>query len=301
MKSSTENNLDYIRQVFILVTSIIVGITVLTICIWLYYSIRGEVETNVSKRIDDSKRLVLRLVEIKKKELGNLAEVIEGTPILRGALATNHEGTINDVLNDLRQSNSLSFMAVIKNGKIQYSSEENQLKGELIKSFTHGHLLGVKSTSQGQKLILGKKLSKEILGEWNQTLGGEILSINDKGEEKIGTISFDQEIKLESENLFQVEIHKIVYYAKKIGIFNNTNFLVILKPKEQFWTSFYKKRNTLLFIGVALFFFGVFLSVLASKVLLPLLSRELSDNPDDIVDIAKIIEEIEAVKKSIST
>lgn len=299
--SSIKRDSKYISQILILATSSIIALAVLSICIWLYYSMKSEVESKVSQELDRSISLVTELTNLKRRELKQTANSLVEGPLLKGALASVHTETIEDVLKDITTINNLSFVAVIDGKTILYSNFEDEFRDENIKELTQKHIIGVaKLDGDNKRLIIGLKINHEFMITWEKISKSSIIVSDGAGK----PIVFDPvlpeipSLKI-GDDLQHIAINDEEYYSKSKGFLNNTVYFHVLNPKKIFWVEFKKKRNSLIFLGVALFFLGILLSILTAYIIRPLIDNSSIDNPNDIVDIAGLIQEIEEVKSKL--
>ncbi len=300
MMNSTKNQSQFIKQILILSSSTIIAIAVISICIWLYYSMRNEVEKKVNNNIESSTVLIKQLIQLKKKELTSLANSISEGPLFKSAMVSVHNETIEDVLNDLAKINNLNFIAVIEGKFIKYSNFKDVARGEKINSITSAHFLGVKNINgKKMRMVIGEKISSKLISTWEEMTKSHIITTDKSYKILLSPLSHKEMSMPNQESLSQITIKNTPYYMKAISLFKNSYHIHVLKTKSHFWNDFYKKRNSLIFLGVALFFFGIILSTLTANLIVPILNKNSKDNPDDIIDMDQLISEIEECKRKI--
>lgn len=270
--SSTETSSDDISigNILTLIISTSILLIILFFSLWLYQSSKTTVEENVLSAMIRTKRITKNLVHIKRKELDILAESITISPLLKGSLATGHEKTIVDVMDSLKSKHDIDNILILKNKRLVFS-DSSISEDKTIKELVSGKIIGKSQITIARQLqytvLVIKELTKEILNDWSLITQGQYVAVGSSGDllaQNTKTIMTPEILPTSSDG--QRKFDGIEYYFHTLSLFKNTLKLVIMKEKSLFWIEFTKNRNSLVVLGVILFFVGVVISIIFSKL-----------------------------------
>ena len=94
--------------------------------------------------------------------------------MLKAALATSHEATISDTLNNMKSKNSLDFVLILKNKNIIFSDSETTKKGESLKETTSGVFIGADKLGD-HTILIGKNPTLKEISSWSNITGSEFI------------------------------------------------------------------------------------------------------------------------------
>lgn len=294
--SSTKSNDPFIKQVFILSITGLVGIIILAFAIWLFYGMRNDTERRVSEEIKGSLFYIQELTRLKRSELSILARTISTSPMLKASTRTSDVATIEDVLEEIQISNELAFLAIVQNKVVKYSSLKDFVRGERINNLTQHHFIGAIRLPAEQTLVIGKKIDLDILHAWEKLLNATLIVSDSDFIPVLNSTPTEIEKMPSGDGLKEITIGKRDFYSNHISLFNDQTNFHILYDKSFFWDAFAKRRNSLIFTGFLLFFLGLMASIFISSLIEPLIRKKMGLAREQDVDLERLLQDIDAIK-----
>lgn len=281
--TSTENKLKQI--VTIVITSSILIIT-FTFILWTSHIEKKENNINFHNKLEETKNIINGLVEVKKMKMKALADTIATSPVLRGAVSTDHKGTINDVLNTIKEKNNLNFALLIKDKKIQYSDNETLKRDIGIKDLSSAKFLGATKINDFIFLI-SSSLKKEELDQWSNITGAKFI-LNDKNNQIIIRNYPHDEVKSDGSPLsFSKNSKYLIGGLKELKETMTINFYISIEHMKR---SFERKRNKYLLLGGVLTFFGFVIGIIISSIISKMMKDQSGTSNKTIDDLFKQID-----------
>lgn len=292
---TSTDNYNSIKQIVIISLTSCLLFFIFVFLFWTYNDSKIQNRDLILEDIKNTQKMLEDLGTLKVRELNTIAKGISYGPLLKGALASQHLPTIEDVLRSIKNKNKVDFILVLKDKRIQYRGVDKGHEDSSIKEIAAGHFIG-KAKIKDKFLIIGKKLISDDLTLWKKMTNAsfEVMGENDKialsnytGKSVKGSSKTD--IQLTSDNKFYYSTKKLLKGTL------NIKFYLSAKPYNE---SFERKRNSLIILGVVLLFIGLVLSVAISKLLFNFLNKAILKKADS-GNFNYLIEEIETLKKKL--
>ena len=278
----TENkNKNYFKHLFVLLFSTSLLFFIFFLCFWIHIQEKERVENQIIKDLERSEIITRNLIKLKRIELKHLSKNISESPLLKSALSTKHKETIEDVLQSI--SIKSNFDIVILNKKtnnVEYTSIKSYI-GD-IKTATKGKLIG-SSIYRDLQIILIKNISLEDLRSWKEITNVEyrlykhdFSPLIHKGSPNTNSLPTYQESDLKKKIIITDKS-----YHKVFNVLKGTLKIEISLNKIKQWTSFYKKRNQLIFAASLLFLTAVMISIFLATIINKKVNEEKENQEED--------------------
>jgi hypothetical protein len=305
MKTTSTNNTGLFRQIVTLVITLSALIMILIFTIWLYIKAKDEVTVKATQHFSRAASITKDIVELKKMELKALSNSLVNGPILKGALTTMHKETIEDTLNNLVQKNKLKFALILEDKNIKHGVGPFE-EGTGVKQIVAGNLIGVAKFTgrlKGYKLLLGLGINKNIIASWNKVTDSSYSIFNKSGEFLLSNKEEKSLAWQEKDNeTLHVDTEGKFYYWQ-MHLLKETLPVQIFVSKEKFWHEFHKTRNSLIFVGVTLFFLSLIMATFFAKFLENYLAKNFVERGElnfTGKDFQALLCEIESLKGQVT-
>jgi hypothetical protein len=283
MKTNFIEAQDQIKQILILSISTCFLLVILVFSFWLYHSNKNQLDILASDHLQRVGHLLKGLNEIKQKEMKSLALTLSNSSILKGALATGHKKTIEDVLKNVVDKNELDFAAVLekKSLKFYYSNIDGIKNPDHIKEVTQGRYLGAQKVSiTGREdiiFLIAHRIDLATIQNWEEITNAKILVYDHDGSVYLNNID-KVDIKWNDKKSLNIDPAG-KYFFSHIKLLKETLPIQFLIERSPYWDGFKKKRNSLIILGLILFLIGIFISLIISKIISHYLDlRSLGNN-----------------------
>jgi hypothetical protein len=304
--ANQQKNLTIFKQLLTLVLSSCIAVVVLIFIVWLYFTSKSEVTSNVAEEFKKIEVITKELIGLKKKELKLLAKNMSSSAVLRSSLQTAHKETIEDALDGIVKKYGLAFALVVQKKEILFRDTDSQNKN--LKKIVAGNILGTTKMTlrkfEGAKLLLGESISVKDLKSWSEITNSQYLVYNKSQEIDINTEVL-KDPSFHKESLSQIlelpgEKDSGTYFLQTFPLMKKTLYMTSTLPKSRFWGPFIKKRNDLIILGLVAILIGIIMSVIVSVVFSKHMLKNTFSNvqKDELVD--DLIKEIELVKLELS-
>ena len=290
ISTSSSNGLNQI--ITMVITASILLIT-LCFIIWTSYIEKKENKQFYKNKIAETENIILGLIDVKKMKMKALIETMANGPILKSAIATQHDKTINDVLTVIKNKNSLSFVALIKDKKIMFSDNNIEQSNSSIKSLSKANFLGVTKVGE-MNFVIASKLKPNELSQWSKITGAKFIITDNNDNTIIRNFEYNEFSDNRGEIQFTKDNSSIIGITKAL---KNTLFINFYLPTNEIRKSFERKRNKYLFLGGVLTFLGFVISLIVSNIISRMLDKT---NSNGNITLDELYKEIEDLKEKVS-
>lgn len=263
----------------------------LVFVIWTYRIDKNENAILLESRIKQVEKITEGLIEVQKIKLDSIANVIVNGPIFKGAISTDHEKTIVDILDNTKNKNDLLFIVVLEGKRILYSDSQTNSKFSNIKEITAGNFISIQNLDS-KTIIFGKSLSFEEINQWSEITASKFIVSRNKTKEIITRNDNNYDLD-KIENGVEQTIDNQFIIGKQM-LLKDTLKIIHFIPTEEIRKAFNRKRNQLFVFGLTLIFVGFILSLLLSKLIINVLKKNSVQSNTDSFDY--LIKEIEKLK-----
>ena len=280
----------------LITVSITVTILLFTLffTIWTYRVEKAESGRLLREKLTEVQKITRGLVEVQKLKLDSLSRIIVNGPMLKGALATNHEKTIVDILDNIKIKNELSFIVILEKKNIKFADSETREKYLDIKSVTSGKFISANKI-QGYTVLIGKTLPPKELNQWSDITGARFVLRRKNGDLIVKNFEGEDKNITALTSARQTEDNKFIIGTQ--WLLKETLNVTQLVSTDKIRKSFIRKRNKLIVFGMILSFVGFVMSLLLSKVILKIINSNSYQSSQH--QFAHIIDEINELKGKI--
>lgn len=231
--------------------------------IWTYNTDKEASNLQLKKKLIELNKVTDGIAKVKKEKLKMLSGTISSSTMLKAALASNHETTITDTLDNLKKNNSLDFILVLKGKSIVYSDSSTQQREMVLKEITSGTFIGAAKVSD-YLLLIGKNPTQEDIRRWSEITGSKFILKKKDGTEIIKNYTLPLTQQPKTELMYTTDNN---YVIGAQTLLKDSLHITHLYPTEGFKKSFKRKRDKLIVFGLALSFVGLLLSLVVSKLI----------------------------------
>lgn len=285
-----------LRHALILAINTSLLTVLFTFTAWLYRDARANVHKTVDSSLVRAAAITGHLARLREVELSGLAMNLASSPMLQGALATADRETIEDVLSSLVSKNTLAWAGLAREDVLRHASAP-PLQGQDLSVLGAGHFLGKAATARsGFTLILAEKPTPSLLDAWSEITAVSYAVHGPAKSDPIHNLPpVDAALLAQRPDPAGTSVRSAagVYYARRATVQENRFDIDIFAPREEFWSDFKTRRNSLVVLGGILFFAGLCLSILFAG----LIERHaLAEGASASEDWRRLLSEIEAAR-----
>jgi len=286
-----KNQLNQIITISITAT---IFLFTLMFIIWTYNTDKQEGSQRLRDKLIEIKKTTDGLSKVKRLKLKALVKSISNSSMLKAALATSHEATISDTLNNMKSKNNLDFILILKNKKIIFSDSETTKKDQGLKETTAGVFIGAEKVGDNT-ILIGKGPTLKEISSWSDITGSKFI-LKRKNNDLI-VKNYDKVIIQRINNSIDNFTPDNKYIIGHQFLLKGSLEITHLYPTAEYKKSFLRKRNRIIVFGITLSFIGFILSIFLSKIIIRVIKN--SHHTTKETEFIEILEEIRLLKKKL--
>ena len=233
---------NQLQQIITISITATIFLFTLMFLIWTYSTDKEASNLQLKNKLVELNKVTDGIAKVKKEKLKMLSGTISSSTMLKAALASNHETTITDTLDNFKKNNSLDFILVLKGKSIVYSDSSTQQREMVLKEITSGTFIGAAKVSD-YLLLIGKNPTKEDIRRWSEITGSKFVLRKKDGTEIIKNYTSPLTQQPKTELMYTTDNN---YVIGTQTLLKDSLHITHLYPTEVFKKSFKRKRDKLI-------------------------------------------------------